>query len=125
MGGTVINFSGLESKGQNYITHSAYTRIGMAWPKRFYIDGTYNYRYNPLAPAGFQKSSNLLNLSVARQFLKKDKGEIKLSCYDILNQNVSIYRSISANTITDTEQQTIKRYFMLTLLFKFNKSTSK
>jgi len=125
LAGTFINFNGLESKPQNYIIHSAATRVGVAWPKRFYIDGTYNYRYNPLAPAGFQKSSNLLNLSVARQFLKKDKGEIKLSCYDILNQNINIFRFISANTITDTEQQTIKRYFMLTLLFKFNKSTSK
>lgn len=118
-------YSGVNNISQNYVQHNAYTHFNLFWPKRFTVEGTYNYRYNPLAPSGFQKNSNLLNLSFARQFLKKDRGEIKLSCYDLLNQNISLSRSVSANTITDIQTQTIKRYFLLTLLFKFSKTTTK
>ena len=119
------NYSGANNNNQNYVQHNAYTHFTLLWPQKYTIEGTHTYRYNPLAPAGFQKNSNLLNLSVARQFLKKDRAEIKVSCYDLLNQNISLSRSISANTISDIETQTIKRYFLLTLLFKFNKSTVK
>lgn len=94
-------------------------------PGKIDIEGSYNYTYNPLASAGFQKSINLVSMSLAHQLLKKDRGEIKLSCYDIFNQNVSAYQYAGANSITDVQSQIIKRYFLLTLLFKFNKAITK
>lgn len=118
-------YSGFDYNSQKYLTHNLNTHFTFFLPFKANIDGFYSYSYNPLVPAGFQKSSNLLNISLARQFLKKDKGEIKLSCYDLLNQNIDTYRSINQNIITDTQSQIIRRYFMLTLQFKFTKSTVK
>jgi hypothetical protein len=51
-------------------------------------------------------------------FLKKDRGQFKLSVYDLFDQNVSIYRYAGANSITTSEQQILKRYFMLTFQYK-------
>ncbi|QEC77985.1 outer membrane beta-barrel protein [Mucilaginibacter ginsenosidivorax] len=118
-------YSGVNFNNQNYIMHNANAHFNVYWPKRMNLEGSYTYLYNPLVPAGFQKNSHLLSLSLARGFLKKDRGEIKLSCYDIFNQNISTTRSVNENSITDVQSQIIKRYFMLTLQFKFNKSVTK
>lgn len=119
------SYSGVNYNSQKFITHNANAHFNIFLPVKFNVEGNYTYRYNPLVAPGFQKSSNLLSLSLAHQFLKKDRGEIKLSCYDILNQNISSYRFINENSVTDVQSQIIKRYFMLTLQFKFNKSTVK
>ncbi|WCT13930.1 outer membrane beta-barrel protein [Mucilaginibacter jinjuensis] len=120
-----ITYSGGAFSNQNTLVHTANAHFNIFLPQKFNIEGYYTYMYNPLVAPGFQKSSNLLSLSLAHQLLKKDRGEIKLSSYDILNQNISSYRYVSENIITDTQSEVVKRYFMLTLQFKFNKSTTK
>ena len=110
----------------SYTTHNFDTQYSFYLPQKINIEGNYTYTYNPLVSAGYQKSINLFNVSIAHQLLYKDRGEIKISAYDILNQNISSYRYVSGNSITDTEQLILKRYFMLTLQYKFNKAyTSK
>lgn len=121
----VTSYSRLNFESIKFTTHRVGTNYTVRWPKRIYWEGNYNYNYNPLAGAGFQKSSHLLNLSVALQMLKKDRGELKLSCYDLLDQNISTYRYAGANSITDSQNQILKRYFLLTYMIKFNKTTTK
>ncbi|MES2379119.1 MAG: outer membrane beta-barrel protein [Bacteroidota bacterium] len=108
-----------------YITHVVNSHLILTWPKVLNIESTYAYVYNPRVAPGFKKSANLLNISMAHLLLAKDRGEIKLSCYDILNQNVSQLRFISGNNITDMQNQILRRYFLLTLQFKFNKTITK
>jgi hypothetical protein len=109
----------------NYTAHSGGTSYTIRWPKRIYVEGNYTYSYNPLVSQGFPKSSNLLNVSIALQMLKKDRGELKLSCYDLLDQNINTYRYASTNAIADIQNQILKRYFLLTYMIKFNKTTTK
>ncbi|HTN21061.1 MAG TPA: outer membrane beta-barrel protein [Pelobium sp.] len=117
-------YSVKDYKDISFTTHSFDTRYTIRWPKKIYWDGNYAYQYNPNAGSGFQKSSNLLNLSVAMQMFKKDRGEIKLSCYDLLNQNITSYRYAGTNSIVDNQFMALKRYFLLTYTIKFNKTTT-
>jgi len=119
------SYSGINLNPVNNVTHTADTHFNVYWPVHINWEGNYTYNYNPQVAPGFQKSSNLLSISVARSFLKKDHGEIKLSCYDILNQAIGTNRVIFENNITDTQSQIIKRYFLLTFQYRFMKSTSK
>jgi hypothetical protein len=119
------NYTGVNYNNQNNLTHNLNTQFTFFLPKKYNIDGTYTYYYNPQVTPGFQKSSNLLNLSLAHQFLPKDRAEIKLSCYDILDQSISNTRYIGYNSITDNQTEMVRRYFMITLLFKFNKASYK
>jgi len=119
------SYTGVDYNSLNNTSYSFNTPFNIFWPKRINIAGTYSYNYTPLVAPGFQKSINLLNLSIAREFLKKDRGEIKLACYDVLNQAVSANRSIYENIITDNQAQILKRYVLLTLQFKFNKAITK
>ncbi|WP_120182870.1 TonB-dependent receptor [Pelobium manganitolerans] len=118
------SYSVKDYKDVSFTTHSFDARYTIRWPKKIYWDGVYQYQYNPNAGNGFQKSSNLLNLSVALQMLKKDRGELKLSCYDLLNQNITSYRYTGTNSIVDNQFMALKRYFLLTYTIKFNKTTT-
>jgi hypothetical protein len=117
---TEINYNNF-----NYTTHVVNSHLIFTWPKVLNMESSYAYVYNPRVAAGFRKSANLLNISVAHLFLAKERAEVKLSCYDILNQNVSQYRSISGNSIYDQESQVLRRYFLLTFQFKFSKTITK
>lgn len=118
-------YTGVAYNAQSNMTHSGGSHFMLYFPAKFNLEGNYTYQYNPQVAPGYQRTSNLLSLNLAHQFMRKDHGEIKLSCYDILNQNISNYRYVGANTITDNQSQIIKRYFMLTFQFRFNKSTVK
>ena len=122
---TVTKYTGVNYNNVNYTTHVLNTHLLVTLPKVINIESTYTYTYNPRVSAGFQKSSNLFNLSIAHALLKKDRGELKLSCYDILNQSISSYRYVSANSVSDYQSDVLKRYFLLTLQYKFNKVIGK
>lgn len=116
------NYSIKDYKDISFTSHRFDARYTVRWPKRVYWDGNYQYQYNPNAGNGFQKSSNLLNLGIALQMFKKDRGEIKLSCYDLLDQNINSFRSTGTNSIYDYQFMALKRYFLLTYTIKFNKT---
>ncbi len=122
---TVNRYEDVDYENIHYTYHNLDTKFTIRWPEKIYWEGNYSYSYNPLMSQGFQKSIHLLNAAVALQMLKKDRGEIKLSCYDLLDQNISAYRYVSGNSTMDSQNEILKRYFLLTYLFKFNKMTSK
>lgn len=55
---------------------------------------------------------------------KKGQFNLKLTAYDILNQNVSVSRSVYENSIFISEENRLRQYFMLTLLYKIRKVNS-
>jgi hypothetical protein len=103
-----------------YITQSLAVPVTFRAIKHYTMEANYTYNYNPLVSAGFQRSSNLLNLAVARQFQYRDRGEIRLSVYDLFDQNISSYRYASGNIVDDYQNQLLKRYFLLTYAYRFN-----
>jgi hypothetical protein len=76
-----------------------------------------NSRYNGLG-AGFNQNIWLWNGGVGYKFLKNRRGEIKLSVFDILNQNRSITRTVSENYIEDNFTNVLNRFFMLTFTYQ-------
>ena len=52
-------------------------------------------------------------MSAGKKVLKNQKGEIKVSVFDLLKQNQSITRNITANYIEDLRNQVLTQYFML------------
>jgi hypothetical protein len=61
----------------------------------------------------------LWNMSVGKKFLKDRKGELKLTAFDVLKQNVSFSRSVSdnGNNIYTQRNQVLTQYFLLTFTY--------
>ena len=66
-----------------------------------------------------------MNGGVTFLFLKDQKGNLKLSVYDLLNQNVSIRRYTSENAIIDRQVNILKRYFLLTFTYNIRNFNAK
>lgn len=88
-----------------------YTKSG--WIVAFNLD----YTYYDNGANGYNASVPLLSPSIAKQFLKNKAGELRLSCFDLLNQNQSVSRTVTSNYVTDTRSNVLTRYVMLTFTF--------
>ncbi|HMR93776.1 MAG TPA: outer membrane beta-barrel protein, partial [Chitinophagaceae bacterium] len=103
--------------GLEFWRHTASTELVVRMPRRIVWETTLDYTYNPQVADGMQKNVYRWNAGINFLFLKQDKGQLKLSVYDLLNQNNNISRSIRDNYIRDTETLVLRRYFLLTFTY--------
>ena len=81
------------------------------------ITSDFDYTINRGQSEGYNQSIPLLGASFGKLFLKNKQAEIKVSVFDLLNQNKSITRNINQNYIEDVRTQVLNRYFMLTFTY--------
>ena len=75
-----------------------------------------NQSYRGLSD-GFNQNYWLWSMAVAKKIFKKQTGEIRLSVFDLLNQNQSITRTVSETYLEDKNTKVVKQYFMLTFTY--------
>ena len=98
--------------------------------------GTFNGTYN--APFGLSVSTNLSfnktsgysagfdrnewrwNATVAYSFLRGRNLTVSLKAYDLLRQQSNIRRTVTNNYTEDQSYNTLTRYFMVSVAYKFN-----
>lgn len=74
----------------------------------------------------FDRNNNVFkwNAYVSKKFLKNDQLELRMSMFDILNQNLGFYRYAQNNYVTEDNYNTIRRYGLLSLTWNFTKSAA-
>ena len=121
----IAKYSLQPTQNANYFTQilsveaTYYTKSGWNFSTQF------DYTFNGNRNAGYNTSIPLLSPAISKQLFKNKAGEIKLSVFDLLNQNTSITRTISNNTITDTRTNTLTRYGMLTFTYNLRNFANK
>jgi hypothetical protein len=91
-------------------------------PWKFLLSTNANYQYNSKTGVFDHDFSRLIiNTSLNKLFLKEQTLKLSLSGNDLLNQNTGFNRNISGNLITQSNYTTIKRFFMISLSYDFNK----
>ena len=110
-------------KASNY-QHKLGVQVTNYWPKNWVFGNDLGYTYTSNIADGFKKDFYLWNTSLAYSFLNK-KFTAKVKVYDVLNQNQSTTRSISATTIRDEQNIVLKRYAMFSLTYKIEKFAGK
>ena len=109
------------SLNQNFISTQYYTDLYIDFLKQwsFYTGLEYtvyngdNFTDNPDIP--------IWKAHLSRRFLKGNKGLIKFSAFDILNQNIGINRTSQFNYIEDQRINSLGRYYMLSLSYKITR----
>ncbi|MBC7652446.1 MAG: outer membrane beta-barrel protein, partial [Deinococcales bacterium] len=80
-----------------------------------------DYNYTGGLASGYNASVPLWNASLSKLLFKNQGGELKVAIYDILNQNVSVSRSVNGNTVTDQQSTVLKQYFSVTFAYNLRK----
>ena len=80
----------------------------------------FDYTYTNNKAAAYNASVPLVSPSIAKQLFKKKNGELRLSVFDLLNQNQAVSKSVSASMESYTRTNVITRYAMLTFTYNLN-----
>lgn len=89
----------------------------LPWDMEFQNDLT--YRYIPQTTPGFRKSSFIWHAALNKKIFASKKVTLRLSAYDILDQNIDFYRYVNFNNVVDGQRKTLSRYLMLSVIYDF------
>ena len=93
---------------------SSYTSWGLT------LQTDINYSATSGYAAGYNTRTWLWNATLSQQFLKSKSLTLAVKVFDLLNQRSNIRRTVTANYIDDIEYNSLTRYFMVTLSYRFN-----
>ena len=106
------------SQTTNFFNHSAGFQLNLLSKKGWLFQNDISNQYYKGLSDGFNQSFWLWNMSAGKKFLKDQKGEIKLSVFDLLKQNRSITRTVTDSYTEDIQNQVLQQYFMLTFSYR-------
>jgi hypothetical protein len=115
-GYNIVNRS-LRETTENYFNQS--TRMRLTWViwKGLVYRTDLVHQLNTGLSAGFNTNYMIWNMSVGKKVFANQRGEISLSVFDLLKQNVSIRRNVTDILVEDVQSNVLQRYFMLTFTY--------
>ncbi len=106
----------------NYMKQNYGIDINNYLPFGLSLHNEFNYILNTGRTGGYNTNIPLWNTSLAKAFMKNQRGELKLSVFDMLNMNTGINRSSNQGYIVDEKYNVLQRYFLLSFTYSLNKS---
>lgn len=119
-----VNYNNYTIEKTDYLTHKFNLQVTTYWPKKWVFGNDFGYNYNSGSAANFKNDFYLWNTSLSYSF-HKDLFLAKVKVYDLLNQNQSEVRNVTATEITDQQNTVLKRYVMFSLTYKLVKFAAK
>lgn len=121
-----IPFNSLSvQSNQPYTTYNFRAVVDWSLPYRWFFKTDATYNINTGRTNGYNVNYLIWNASIQRSFLKTGNLLVGIEAYDILNQNISNYRTVNNNVIVDQRTNIIRRYFMAKVTLRFNNFKTK
>ena len=120
-----INNTLQTSSNTTYISQISKIKITANPYKGFVFQSEYINSYYSGLTSAFNQSISLWNAAIGYKFLKDKKAELRVTVYDLLNQNNSITRTNTDSYIQDSQTNVLNRYYMLTFTYNFKKYFAK
>ena len=110
-------YSENSSINQDYFIQNYYTDISVNFLKTWSISTSFDVRFY----SGDQFSDNeivpLWKFSLSKYVFKDRRGEIKLSVFDVLDENQGISRTSNLNYIQEIKSNALEQYVMLSFVY--------
>ena len=125
-----INYNLVENTLQpnmnnNYLFQIGSVQFNWEFWKGFFIQNTITYQDYNVMSSNTDSKYTLWNVNLGKKIFKNKSGEIKLSCYDILDQNKSLTHNVYDTYIEDQNTEMLQQYFMLTFTYNLRKFSGK
>ncbi|ULQ52654.1 outer membrane beta-barrel protein [Flavihumibacter fluvii] len=114
----IVTNSFQENLDNNYFSQSAGLGLNLLTKNGWLLNTDVNNQLYRGLTAAFNQNFWLWNMAVGKKFGKEQKSELRLSVFDLLKQNRSISRNVTANYIEDLQTKVLTQYFMLTFYYK-------
>ncbi|MGL5889304.1 MAG: outer membrane beta-barrel protein, partial [Bacteroidia bacterium] len=117
-------FSLLPQRNNQFITQTF--GGSMMWQTKpgINFESNFNYTIATNQSTGVQTKFPLWTASASWLFLKEDRGELKLTVFDILNTNTGIEQNVDVTYVEIQRYNTLKRYIMLGFTYKIGTQPS-
>lgn len=113
---TIARNSLQSSLDNTFFVHNIYARLNWIFWEGFLLTSDFTYISNNGLASGFNQSIPLLSVGLGKRFME-DKLEIKLSVFDVLNQNTAISQSVTGSYIETSQTAVLRRYGLLTVTY--------
>lgn len=100
--------------------HQLKGKLDWTLPFRLHLNTSINYHNYAGYVSRKRENWIMLDYEVERSFLKKDNLSIALALHDVFNQNNGFLQEYNATALTQTYQQTLGRYAMLSFRYRFD-----
>lgn len=105
----------------NYYTGVLTGKINLIFFKGLIVNTSLSQTSYTGLSQSYNQAIYLWNGSVGYKFLKNKILQVSISANDILNQNISIARTVTDTYIQDSQTEVLKRYFMVNLQLNIRK----
>ncbi|MGZ3833805.1 MAG: outer membrane beta-barrel protein [Mucilaginibacter sp.] len=104
--------------------------LGLNGKNYFLKDWTFSYDYGKAINYGYSSTvkvtnPNVLNLYLERRFLKDHRATIRLSAFDLFNQNTGFSSTSTPSSFTETHVNRLSRYYLATFTLRLQKFAGK
>jgi hypothetical protein len=106
-----------EALNQNTLLQTYFIDVTLTLWKKWKLSGGFDYNLYSSNQLAENQSLPLMEASVSRFVLPGDKGQIKLSVFDVLDENRGISYSVTPNYLEELRSNSIGRYVMLSFIY--------
>lgn len=110
----------LEGANQDFTNQTYYLETTIYFLEKWSVSSTYDYQVYKGASFADSQEVQLWEASIQKNVMKNDRGELKVSVFDILNQNQGISRTTNFNFIQEERIASIGTYYMLSFTYRLS-----
>ncbi len=102
---------------QNYFSLSNQARLNLLTKSGWMIESALAHQFYDGLTGNFDQNFMILNMGIGKKMFKDQRGELKLTVFDLLKQNNSLQRNVTNAYLEDVQVNVLQRYFMLTFTY--------
>jgi hypothetical protein len=106
-----------DALNQNTLLSNYFVDATVTLWKKWKVQGSYDYNLYSSDQFADNQSLGLMEFSISRFILPMDRGQLKFSIFDVLDENRGISRTADINYIQEVNSNSIGRYAMFSFIY--------
>lgn len=112
-----IRNSSKKDYDNNYFNQNSRIKFFWEFWWGIFIQNEVSHQYNGGLSKEYNPNSVSWNLSLGKKLFSNEQGEIRVTAYDMLNQNTNIQRNVTDSYYEDSRSNVLGRYFIVSFTY--------